>query len=821
MLIDSLLQTFTAYFERDPDHDTILWFDPEREWEGLLPHLQPHLPLLIFDGSQLEIRHRLASRETGERFVVYLPLDPGESPSKRGEAEYLRPFFYTARRFDSSIETVLHEADAAPPVDYATMRQICPLLPALAVASVGKGKAFWTGIVNLETALAHLLPDFEDLLLRLLTAPAQTMAELQTRQAASPFFDLAAQQFGITAPETGEEDAWAASLPSMHQWADRFTATLCLVELYAAAGEPPDFPFRDVLPAPVHWGRCRAFLQTWQRDEMFKDAFARRARAIDGQYGLAAWVKALPQLPACGAFLNAERAIWERTREQLDGIGDKPQAIAFCRDQRETFARRARGFWAREGALAGWVTLAHMAEVVIGADDALAELARFPTVQSLVGRYTQAWQQVDRAYRRFRAEMDQGVSHVDAALKWTRRIYQDFLEAINVRLGEAIAQEGWTPRVGDLWSGEVEGRRGVVLVDALRYELGQELVERLQPGPQVTIDAALSPLPSVTPLGMAALLPRWPEFQVDYADGWAITAPGFEGNVAARAGRLGWLEAELAHVVTYDIGQWLSLPLGEVDPDAAWIVVTSVEIDAVGEGAATVAWHAFDALLDRLAQVVRRLLACGCQEVHIISDHGFLLRETIRESDKAAVDAPGALKKAERYLILIGQDLPPTDLPSLPVSGSEGLTAWFPRGVGCFVTPGPYHFMHGGISLQELVTAHVTARQSVTERPVQVALELLTGPEIRNAIFKIRLAPQGVDLWSRARSVKVDIARQGKQVSREWEAVVNRDPVDMSLMLSPTSGLAVGDAIAIRVWDAVTGELLAQQPAVLQVDLDL
>ncbi len=221
-----------------------------------------------------------------------------------------------------------------------------------------------------------------------------------------------------------------------------------------------------------------------------------------------------------------------------------------------------------------------------------------------------------------------------------------------------------------------------------------------------------------------------------------------------------------------------------------------------------------------MAQVVRRLLACGCQQVHVVSDHGFLLRETIRESDKVAVDVPGALKKAERYLILVGRDLPPIDLPSLPVSGSEGLTAWFPRGVGCFVTPGPYNFMHGGISLQELVTAHVTARQSVTERPVQVTLELLTGPEIRNAIFKIRLAPQGVDLWSRARSVKVDIAYEGKRVSREWEATVEREVIEMSLMLSPTSGLAVGDGIAIRVWDAVTGELLAQQPAVVQFDLD-
>ena len=43
----------------------------------------------------------------------------------------------------------------------------------------------------------------------------------------------------------------------------------------------------------------------------------------------------------------------------------------------------------------------------------------------------------------------------------------------------------------------------------------------------------------------------------------------------------------------------------------------------------------------------------------------------------------------------------------------------------------------------------------------------------------------------------------------------------MSLQLEPDSGLAVGDSIVIRVWDAVTGELLAQQAATVYVALDL
>ena len=92
---------------------------------------------------------------------------------------------------------------------------------------------------------------------------------------------------------------------------------------------------------------------------------------------------------------------------------------------------------------------------------------------------------------------------------------------------------------------------------------------------------------------MAALLPGWTDFQVDYAgEGWAITAPGFDGNIATKAGRLAWLERQLGSIATFDLDAWLTTPLTGVPKEARWIVISSTEIDAVGEGAATVAWQA-------------------------------------------------------------------------------------------------------------------------------------------------------------------------------------------------------------------------------------
>ncbi|GAB4546316.1 MAG: hypothetical protein Kow0063_40690 [Anaerolineae bacterium] len=808
MLIQTIVNEFNTYFDQSPDHDTILWFDPQGEWRGLLPYLASQLPLLVFDGSQLQVRHELAQRRSGERVVVYLPLE-------REQARFLHPYFYTARCYQASIARVLRDAGIGLP---AELRQRGGLLPALAVASAGKGRAFWEGIVNLKTALDRLIVDLDDTLLRLLADPRRTMADLSRQQLTETFFELVAAEFGITPPEPGQEDAWG----------DHFTAHLCLVETYEGAGRPESFPFKGVLPPPVHWDRCRGFLSKWQHHELFKAAFRRRVKAIDGQYPLGPWAVEAPA-PVSDAFLNVEKALWAKAQRELEAIQSKADAIAFASERRDTFQDQAEGFWAREGEVPGWRALAHMADVILGAQEALDELDRHSAAAAMVEAYTQRWWKIDRDYRCFRVELDRGAGGLDAAFKWTERIYHDYLDGVNSRFTHMVAGEGTWPPAGqslggsallDRPAGGAKGLRALIMVDALRYELALDLAGRLEIAPS-QVGVGLSPVPSVTELGMAAILPGWPDLQVDYADGeWIITPPGSTDNLARKDKRLAWLIGHLGPATVFDLDRWLSTPLDQVDRGLSWIVLTSSTIDTIGEGVGMVALDTFDSLLSRLEQSVRRLLAIGCVEIRIVTDHGFLLRERVRETEKVQIDVEGVLKKAARYLIG-RRDLPPIDLPQLPVSGGQDLVAWFPRGIDCFVTRGPYNYMHGGIALQEVVIPHIQVQQSVAERLVGVGLQLVDGHEIRNAIFKVRLTPEGADLLSKARQVEIEVVRGEERVSRVWQERVEREVVELSLMLEPDYGLAVGDQVQVRVRDGTTGELLARQPATVFVDLDL
>jgi hypothetical protein len=52
-----------------------------------------------------------------------------------------------------------------------------------------------------------------------------------------------------------------------------------------------------------------------------------------------------------------------------------------------------------------------------------------------------------------------------------------------------------------------EGKMAYVLVDALRYEMGQELFEGLGDEFDINLGPAMAQLPTITEVGMAALMP--------------------------------------------------------------------------------------------------------------------------------------------------------------------------------------------------------------------------------------------------------------------------------------------------------------------------
>ena len=144
--------------------------------------------------------------------------------------------------------------------------------------------------------------------------------------------------------------------------------------------------------------------------------------------------------------------------------------------------------------------------------------------------------------------------------------------------------------------------------------------------------------------------------------------------------------------------------------------------------------------------------------------------------------------------------------------------AWFPRGIGCFRTPGSYNYVHGGLSLQELVVPHLRVTQQVTGRPVDVQVEL---PEvIRMAQFRITLTPVATTVFDQPRQVALTLEKSGEQVVPPLSCVVGPSESHTLIVLLPQAcGLQPGDRVVWMLRDAVTDEVLSERNATSEVDL--
>ena len=181
------------------------------------------------------------------------------------------------------------------------------------------------------------------------------------------------------------------------------------------------------------------------------------------------------------------------------------------------------------------------------------------------------------------------------------------------------------------------------LVDALRFEMGVELKRLLEPGENLALRPAIVALPTISPVGMAALLPgASARFDVVEADG-ALASRIENVPLADASMRMKVLEFQLPGAVDIELGKLLQMtakklknPIG----DSRLVVIRSQEIDKFGEmDCDVIARQVMDTVLQNVARAVRKLAGVGIDAVVIAADHGY---QFTREKEEAfRTDNPG------------------------------------------------------------------------------------------------------------------------------------------------------------------------------------
>jgi hypothetical protein len=359
----------------------------------------------------------------------------------------------------------------------------------------------------------------------------------------------------------------------------------------------------------------------------------------------------------------------------------------------------------------------------------------------------------------------------------------------------------------------------------MRFEMGVELAERLPKTTEVIVRPAIGALPSITPIGMAALQPgASSSFSVVEQRGTLGVRidTAFLPDLAARKK---FAAARVPNLADLSLDELLSLQpsrLAKKIEGAQLIVVRSQEIDHAGEtGFSFQARQVMDTVIDNLARAIRKLAAAGIEQAVVTADHGHLFFPSDRD-ESMRIDSPGGDEVDLHRRCWIGRG-GATPAGCVRVSAAalgydSNLDFVFPLGIGVFKSGGDLAFHHGGPSLQELVIPVLTVRMTVPrpDRSTAVGPVTVTGlpNAVTNRIFSvtIQLDAKNLSLFSSELVVRPLLISSGKQVGGVGMAIeADLDSATSCVKLQPGKPATV--AFLLSDESVASLRIVVQDPA--------
>ena len=322
-----------------------------------------------------------------------------------------------------------------------------------------------------------------------------------------------------------------------------------------------------------------------------------------------------------------------------------------------------------------------------------------------------------------------------------------------------------------------------VWVDALRYEMARELCEVLRDDFSIKVEPALATIPTITEIGMSALLPKACDGKILSIGGGKLAMDIGGKVIKDRKDRIAFLK-DHTDMTVYDTKLEALLPkpakkVRQGIENAQLVLLTSQEIDELCEqDNITQARRQMDGVLVDLRRGVRVLTDLGVKSIVLVSDHGHLFTDEI--SDDMKIEAPGGetVDLHRRVWIGIGGTHEPsylrTSLSSLGIDSEYDIAT--PWNFACFKAKGGARaYFHGGLSPQELiipVVSLVPLAKVASGPPTGIQWTITPGtPKLTTRFFSVQISGKQGSLFSlELPKVRVEIQVRGKCISQPVSA---------------------------------------------------
>ena len=371
--------------------------------------------------------------------------------------------------------------------------------------------------------------------------------------------------------------------------------------------------------------------------------------------------------------------------------------------------------------------------------------------------------------------------------------YAKLCHLINLEWTHCLMEtNGWKsitlPRQHDFYNDcvrPVQKKVCVIVSDALRYEVAEELVRELaKTRHKARLDAMLAMLPTETKYDKPSLLPHA-----------SLSLYGTEGEqrmcvdhkvldaTQKRSAQLQSYRAESVCVTYEEVAQYVATENRETFKNSLVYIFHNTIDDLGHDASGKQVVEGCQRAVEELSTLVKKVLGSyNVTEVYVTADHGFLFNDMpFAEKDKVKVDEECLEKKSRYYLTTSGEKVSQVAKFALSdVSGMDNVGHLYvavPEGTNRLAAPsGGYAFAHGGAALQEVIVPLVVCSQERQDTKQAVGVVLLSR---RLSVVSSRLRfqllqTQRVNMEQKARTVTVALYVGDQPVTAVQQIVLDK-----------------------------------------------
>ncbi|ELE1907203.1 PglZ domain-containing protein [Vibrio vulnificus] len=544
----------------------------------------------------------------------------------------------------------------------------------------------------------------------------------------------------------------------------------------------------------------------------YQSLYIERATAIEEELKLATLCANVKKLGNRDTFPFEEKCYLKQAVETL--LADDGDMT------RQIVSEHANSVWsANSDSQVNWELVKSSQRLIEVCSDLERELPAFSKNQTdLIEFYQSSLRRADQLHREFEQAVNDCPEAEDlmpGVVNLVRKQYRNLVEAAQLKFTHFVNGAGWPPQ-GFLSNTQVfdtkvapllksaGDRVAYLMVDALRFELGYELHKQLVEDADAQLSVAFSTLPSITPLGMASLLPgAYEKLSVHLDDG--KTKPLFDGKpVADVASRMAVFNAQYGD-------RFQEMPLKDfvkmakkktIDSNVDLLVLRSTEIDSYFENHPEDAPAMMQRELKQIRQAVNKLQTQGFQKVFIVTDHGFYMNNAQEIGD--VVNKPDTTWKVEHQRMLLGNGNLDVHHYKLPKE-QTGIKTDITQFAGPY-SLAPYRkgmlYYHGGLSLQECLVPviEITLKNNPMKstQSASVVLNYKNGATritARFAVIELKLESLSADLFGDSEALDATEilleAHSGKKVVGEARPGEHVNAATGTVTLEPNKTIKV------------------------------